>query len=148
MPDEQDGIQLMRARMNRGQRTPPPPRRATPTAAPVRVSGDPPPPATAAPAPPAPAPEEAPATPRNRPAKRRDVVLTADDPLVNLAIRVRRPLDEHLVELLHRLRKDGVRSSKVELVELLLWELPADEAALRRRLAEFRRAAPMRGMGT
>jgi hypothetical protein len=40
-----------------------------------------------------------------------------------------------------------VRSSKVELVELLLWELPADDDAVRRRLAEFRRAAPMRGMG-
>ncbi|MFN8111277.1 MAG: hypothetical protein U0Y82_15770 [Thermoleophilia bacterium] len=61
---------------------------------------------------------------------------------------MRRPLDDHLVELLHGLRKDGVRSSKVELIELLLWEMPADAEALRKRLADFRRTAPMRGMGT
>jgi hypothetical protein len=61
---------------------------------------------------------------------------------VNLAIRVRRPLDDHLVDVLHDLRKAGVRSSKVELIEMLLWELPAEPAAVRTRLAEFRRAAP------
>lgn len=146
MPDQQDGIQLMRARMNRGQRTPPAPRRTTT-------------PTTDAPAPtPAqatlPAPDAAPVTGRDpspgrsRPVRRSGVSLTADDPLVNLAIRVRRPLDDHLVELLHGLRKDGVRSSKVELIELLLWEMPADAEALRKRLADFRRTAPMRGMGT
>ncbi len=54
-------------------------------------------------------------------------------------------LDEHLVDVLHDLRKAGVRSSKVELIEMLLWEMPADAEALRRRLAEFRRAAPRGG---
>jgi hypothetical protein len=64
------------------------------------------------------------------------------DPPVNLAIRVRQPLDEHLVDLLHDLRKSGVRSSKVELIEMLLWELPSDIEVVRTRLGAFRRAAP------
>jgi hypothetical protein len=70
-----------------------------------------------------------------------------DDPPVNLAIRVRRTLDEHLVDLLHDLRKAGVRSSKVELIEMLLWELPGQTEPVRRRLAEFRKAAPRGGDG-
>ncbi|HEX5721086.1 MAG TPA: hypothetical protein VF179_33345, partial [Thermoanaerobaculia bacterium] len=70
----------------------------------------------------------------------------ADLPPVNLAIRVRRPLDERLVELIHQLRREGVRTSKVELIEMLLWELPAEGPALTERLARFRRFAP-RGPG-
>ena len=61
----------------------------------------------------------------------------------NLAVRVRRSVDERLADLIHQFRKEGVRSSKAELVEMLLWELPSvttDE--LRSRLAVFRAAAP------
>ena len=66
-----------------------------------------------------------------------------DEPLANLAVRVRRSLDARLGDLIYELRRDGVRTSKVELVELLLWELPAEPSAdLRRRLADFRQHAP------
>ncbi len=66
-----------------------------------------------------------------------------DEPLVNLSIRVRHSLDERLVDLIHALRQEGVRTSKVEMVELLLWELPATPSPeLRRRLATFRQQAP------
>ncbi len=69
-----------------------------------------------------------------------------DEPVNNLMIRVRRSLDDRLGDLVYKLRKDGVKSSKVELVEMLLWELPpGSEAGLRQRLAEFRRRAPRSG---
>lgn len=69
--------------------------------------------------------------------------LAPDLPAVNLAIRVRRPLDDRLADLIHALRVDGVRTSKVELVEMLLWELPEGDAPdLVRRLARFREWAP------
>ena len=66
-----------------------------------------------------------------------------DEPSANLAIRVRRSLDEHLAELIFDLRRDGIRTSKVELIEMLLWELPAKPASsFTERLSAFRRAAP------
>jgi len=69
-----------------------------------------------------------------------------DEPVNNLMIRVRRSLDDRLSDLVYELRKDGVKSSKVELVEMLLWELPpGSEAGLRQRLSEFRRRAPRIG---
>jgi hypothetical protein len=75
------------------------------------------------------------------------VRLGADLPPVNLAIRVRKPLDDRLAEVIHQLRGDGVRTSKVELIEMLLWEMPADQLpALRERLRQFRDWAP-RGTG-
>ena len=73
--------------------------------------------------------------------------LEADLPPVNLAIRVRRPLDDRLAEVIHGLRQEGVRTSKVELIEMLLWEMPDDQVpALRERLRQFRDWAP-RGTG-
>lgn len=75
------------------------------------------------------------------------VRLSPGAPPVNLAIRVRRPLDDRLAEMIHQLRRAGVRTSKVELIELLLWEMPDDDvAAVRARLARFREWAP-RGTG-
>jgi hypothetical protein len=66
---------------------------------------------------------------------------------VNLAIRVRKPLDDRLADLIHALRQDGVRTSKVEAIEMLLWELADEEpAGLRTRLRRFRQWAP-RGAG-
>ena len=41
---------------------------------------------------------------------------------MNLAIRVRKPLDDHLADVIHDLRRAGVRTSKVEMIEMLLWE--------------------------
>lgn len=65
------------------------------------------------------------------------------EPDANLAVRVRRSLDDRLAELIHVFRQEGVRISKVELIELFLWELPSTPTAeLRERLAGFRRAAP------
>jgi hypothetical protein len=69
--------------------------------------------------------------------------LSADLPPVNLAIRVRKPLDDRLADVIHQLRGAGVRTSKVELIEMLLWEMPEDQpAALRERLRQFRDWAP------
>ena len=48
--------------------------------------------------------------------------LAPDLPPVNLAIRVRKPLDDALADAIHALRREGVRTSKVELIEMLLWE--------------------------
>lgn len=70
-------------------------------------------------------------------------VTTTNDPVTNLAVRVRRPLDNRLGDVVHSFRNDGVRVSKVEIIEMLLWELPADASPdFRNRLAAFRRAAP------
>jgi hypothetical protein len=69
--------------------------------------------------------------------------LAADEPIVNYAVRVRRSLDDLVAWRLAELRRQGVRTTKVELTELLLWELSAAPAEdLARRLAEFRRHAP------
>ena len=66
-----------------------------------------------------------------------------DEPLANLAVRVRRSLDIRLADLVHHLRREGVRVSKVDLIEMLLWELPSrPDRAFRERLAAFRRRAP------
>jgi hypothetical protein len=68
---------------------------------------------------------------------------TPTDQVANLTLRVRRPLDDRLVDLLHELRRDGIRSTKTELIELYLWELPAQlTPELRERLAAFRQRAP------
>jgi hypothetical protein len=65
------------------------------------------------------------------------------DPPANLAVRVRRPLDKRLGSLVYKLGEEDVKTSKAELIELLLWELPAEPTdEFRRRLAAFRRAAP------
>jgi hypothetical protein len=146
--DQTSGIDLMRRRMERASRRPPPPRRAAREPA-ERVAGEgagapaareAPPPA----APPAPAPTRRPTRSRPAPAPAR---LAPDLPPANLAIRVRRPLDDRLAELIHALRREGVRTSKVELIEMLLWELPEDDpAGARKRLRRFRAFAP-RGPG-
>jgi hypothetical protein len=150
--DQTSGIDVMRRRMERASRQPPPPRRA-------RAAEDAPPPASGegvgetpaqpvAAAEPARPPAPAPAAPRARRRAQPDPVrLAADLPPANLAIRVRRPLDERLADLIHALRREGVRTSKVEMIEMLLWELPEeDHPAVRERLRRFREWAP-RGAG-
>ena len=152
MAEQTSGIDVMRRRMERASRQAPPPRRA-------READDAPPPSgegvgetpgspTPAVTAPAPVSTPAPAAPRTRRrAQPEPVRLAADLPPANLAIRVRRPLDERLAEVIHALRRDGVRTSKVEMIEMLLWELPEeDHAAVRERLRRFREWAP-RGAG-
>jgi hypothetical protein len=64
------------------------------------------------------------------------------DPTVNLGLRISRPLDDRLADLLHELRPHEMRSSKVELIQMLLWELPSSAGpAFRDRLERFRAAA-------
>jgi hypothetical protein len=66
-----------------------------------------------------------------------------DEPQANLAIRVRRSLDFRLSDLVHELRRDSVKTSKVEIVEMLLSELPPHVTDdLRVRLRGFRNRAP------
>jgi len=68
---------------------------------------------------------------------------SADTPTVNFAVRIRRPFDELLSRRIGELRARGVRSSKVELTEMLLAELePTAPEDLEQRLAAFRRHAP------
>ncbi|HET6690609.1 MAG TPA: hypothetical protein VFG74_07055 [Miltoncostaeaceae bacterium] len=146
-PDQGSGIDLMRRRIERASRQPPPSRRPRGDAPAAEAT-----PATAA----APAPAaEAPATPAPRPrrtrtapeAGERRLRLAPDLPPVNLAIRVRKPLDDGLADAIHALRRDGVRTSKVEVIEMLLWESAgATPQALRERLRTFREWAP-RGPG-
>jgi hypothetical protein len=146
--DQTSGIELMRRRMERATRRPPPPRRA--------AAGTPAAPAEAGPeGAAAGAPEAAgragPASVRrsrpSRAAASTTARLAPDLPAANLAIRVRKPLDDRLADLIHALRREGVRTSKVELIEMLLWELPEDDAAAaRERLRRFRAVAP-RGPG-
>jgi len=142
--ETESGLDVMRSRMKRAARTPPPPRRPADDSAPV---------------PPAPArdsgTDETPSSTvsqARRPGRAREghpgLSLAPNAPAVNLAIRVRRPLDDRLVEIIHALRREDVRSSKVEIIEMLLWELPdAPDSDLRRRLSAFRKAAP-RGSGS
>jgi hypothetical protein len=69
--------------------------------------------------------------------------LSPDDPITNYAVRVRRSLDDLVAWRLAELRRQGVRTTKVELTEMLLWELsPATAQDLEQRLVEFRRYAP------
>jgi hypothetical protein len=141
--DQTSGIDLMRRRMERASRRPPPPRRAAQEPVePGEGEGVGAPAAREAPPPPAPARRPARSRPAPAPAR-----LAPDLPPANLAIRVRRPLDDRLAELIHALRREGVRTSKVELIEMLLWELPEDDpAGARERLRRFRAFAP-RGPG-
>ena len=144
MADQPSGIDEMRRRMERAARRPPPPRRpaeeapvAVPAAASAAPAAGPPTGGRAGSARASPARARA---PPGRPAgaargsgegggaAAEPERLAADLPPVNLAIRVRRPLDERLVELIHQLRREGVRTSKVELIEMLLWELPGRRA--------------------
>lgn len=139
----------MRQRMERARRqAPPPPRRASEGTVEAHADEEP----GAGPRPVVQPPERVqthrvPGSRARTVARAAPVRLAADLPPVNLAIRVRRPLDDRLADIIHRLRRDGVRTSKVEIIEMLLWELPEDElVALRERLRQFRDWAP-RGNG-
>jgi hypothetical protein len=150
---DQPGIDLMRRRIERASRQAPPSRRpAEPTDETPLLASAPVPGQAPAVVPPTPAVAEPSVAPRRAAATRRSrgaapMRLGADLPPVNLAIRVRKPLDDRLAEVIHQLRGDGVRTSKVELIEMLLWEMPDDDpSAIRERLRRFRDWAP-RGTG-
>lgn len=70
-------------------------------------------------------------------------VATGDEPTANLTLRVRQPLDLRLAELIHGLRREGVRSSKKELIEMCLSEFPLEPTDdLRDRLRRYRDSVP------
>jgi hypothetical protein len=142
--DQASGIDLMRRRIERASRQPPTSRRPR-SAEPAEAAQAP-----VAEAVPSPAPAPAPRPKRTRTASavgQGRVRLAPDLPPVNLAIRVRKPLDDALADTIHALRGAGVRTSKVELIEMLLWESAgAAPEAVRERLRTFREWAP-RGAG-
>jgi hypothetical protein len=148
-----DGLEQLSQRMERGRRAAPVPRRPATTedSSPAVAAPGP----AASPVPPVP----------SRPANTEDsrpavaaagpaaagppvpapMLLPADEAQANLAVRVRRSLDRRLDDLAYELRRSGVRSSKAELVELLLWELPPTVTPeLAARLARFRSVAARR----
>ena len=157
MAESDSGIDLMRRRIERASRRPPPAPRSRPAHG-ASAQGPPAAPAegdAAAPARPTPPPSSGAgeggertvaSAPRKRPApapRPGRPRLAPDLAPVNLAIRVLKPLDDHLADLIHDLRRDGVRTSKVELIEMLLWEQTSEDArAVRERLGAFRVAAP------
>jgi hypothetical protein len=68
-----------------------------------------------------------------------------DEPFANLAVRVRRSFDDLLADLVHDLRRSGVRTSKAELVEVALAELPSSATRdLGDRIMRLRSRAPRR----
>ena len=118
----------MRRRIERASRQPPPPRRAADSRPAVPVAA--PAPGRTAKGrlrPREPGPPRAARPRRERGGRPTRLRLGADVAPVNLAIRVRRPLDDRLADIIHGLRGQGVRTSKVELIEMLLWELPDDD---------------------
>jgi hypothetical protein len=65
------------------------------------------------------------------------------EPTANLTLRIRQSLDLRLAELTHGLRREGVRSSKKELIEMCLFELPTEPTEhLRARLRSYRENVP------
>jgi hypothetical protein len=157
-----DGLEQLGQRMERGRRTTPVPRRPvvseerTPQRVDLPTPAEPPTPAapppdspvpvvsaeTSPPSPVASGPPAPSARPGPTPAQ---PALLPDEPQANLAVRVRRSLDQRLDDLAYELRRAGVRSSKAELIELLLWELPPTVTPeLSARLAQFRSVAGRR----
>lgn len=141
-----DGIDQMRQRMERGRRAVPAPRRPV-TAGNLPASSSPAVTvvSTAEPSRPSVPPASGLIDDVELTARPATAPLVADEPQANLAVRVRRSLDLRLDDLLHELRHRGVRSSKAELMEMLLWELPPKlDASLEARLVRFRAVAPRR----
>lgn len=149
MPDDSGVISTLRAQRPKrqapvprtGERTPAtPPQVASAAEPPVRLSEADSPTTDHAPQKNTP-----PEQPREHPPSPLSVPLAAspDEPTVNFAVRIRRPFDELLSRRIGELRARGVRSSKVEITEMLLAELAAAKPAdLERRLAIYRRQAP------
>ena len=77
-----------------------------------------------------------------------EVELPPDAPVRGLGQRVRDPVYERLDDVVHALSKRRLRTSKTELLEMLLWELPIDERGLDQlatRLRSFQERHPTLG---
>ena len=53
-------------------------------------------------------------------------MISPDDPQGNLAVRVRRPIADRLTDMVYQLRRQGIRTSKAEMIELLVWQYVPD----------------------
>ena len=138
-PPGGQGLTSLRGRIERHPREIPPP--------PATTTGEEPA-LAAAPASPPP--------PQRRSSRRPRPVLTSParpaahgpEPQVQLALRVRAELDERLADVVHHLRRLIGRTTKVELIELLISELPDQDPRaledLARRIEAFRLARPRR----
>jgi hypothetical protein len=86
------------------------------------------------------------AGPAARPARRATPVpVPAGAPKTSFTLMVRKPLNDRLEELLYRLRRVEAPSTKVEIVEMLLAELPVEATPeLLARLERFRVVAGRR----
>lgn len=72
-----------------------------------------------------------------------ELAVGPNEPTVTVAGRVRQSLDIHFAQVVIDLRANGLRSSKAEMLEMLLWELPGIATLeLQERLRRFRSAAP------
>ena len=108
-------------------------------------AGAPPKPTEPAPTPPAGVAVPAPPPDRSPPVPdlRSNIAATGTEPTANLTLRIRQSLDLRLAELTHGLRREGVRSSKKELIEMCLFELPTEPTEhLRSRLRSYRENVP------
>lgn len=145
MNDTPDGLQMLEAKVERRSRSVSAPRRPRDGQTQSEPEQNPVPPENVS----APDPLTSPAPTRKRQKPTPESIaderpaVGPEEPLANLMVRVRRPLDERLTALLYAFRRDGVRSSKTEIIEMLLWELPsAPTPQIRERLGAFRRGAP------
>lgn len=159
--DEADGLDMLQAKVRRRSRSVPPPRNprdaqtasrparaaddqggANPVEEPAdgvsRIDAQPTNSGPSKPRPPRPS-----VTEGSERRKDERPTTTVNEPVTNLAVRVRRSLDIRLGDIVHALKRDAVRASKVEIIEMLLWELPPEVSSdFRGRLAAFRQAAP------
>ncbi len=130
-PEGSTGIAQLKERIERRSRTVPPPRRPRESQITPPTKSSEPGSASKAPAQPSESPavpeaasvtavESKPQQPTNNGSERSAV----PDPQVQLGVRIRQSLDEKLTDIVYALRKQGVRSSKAELVELLLDQMP------------------------
>jgi hypothetical protein len=167
LPDIPDGMAVLRQKVERRSRVVPPPRHPAKGSEPKDAAPERAPIATAPPAAdrtsrfsagtgvPADSNSAGGQKPKALPPKKTGVKLTGiewlrepvppdpNEPMSNLAIRVRKSLDDRLADVVHDLRRQGIRSSKAEVVELLISALPEhSDLAFSNRLKQFRAQAP------
>ena len=125
-----------RSEMSRGRRAPGPPRHPAGPGPVVAMRGDP-----------------GAVTPQDQdtgeteaqPDRRELVRLEPGEPVNTMALRIRRTLDRWLTDAAYEINSTGWRTSKAELLEMMIWEeFGASPLELKGRLTEFRRLAPRR----
>lgn len=122
-----------RSEVSRGRRAPGPPRHPVEPGPIGGMKADPR------------APAEQDAVTQSQPDPREPVRLEPGEPVNTMALRIRRPLDRWLTDTAHEINSTGWRTSKAELIEMMIWEeYGTSPPELKGRLTEFRRLAPRR----